>query len=216
MPEATLAAVVIVYSIGLIKPAEFRTILEVRRTEFVWALAALAGVVLLGTLQGILVAIVVSLILPRLPSGRPAGPRARAQAGHERLPTAFRGAPRGRDLPRVAPAPAGGADLLRERGAGRREDEAVDRRGEAEGRGAPSPRRVRSRVHGAQDVDGRREETSRETASSCGSSASTRECWRWSSVRPWARPWAAKGCSSIWSRPSPSIRLAGKGRGSLN
>ncbi len=61
MPEATLAAVVIVYSIGLIKPAEFATILEVRRTEFVWALAALAGVVLLGTLQGILVAIVVSL-----------------------------------------------------------------------------------------------------------------------------------------------------------
>jgi SulP family sulfate permease len=62
MPEATLAAVVIVYSIGLIKPAEFRTILEVRRTEFVWAVIAVAGVVLLGTLQGILVAIVVSLV----------------------------------------------------------------------------------------------------------------------------------------------------------
>src|SRR5262245_59218915 len=62
MPEATLAAVVIVYSIGLIKPAEFRTILAVRRTEFVWALAAVAGVVLLGTLQGIIVAIVVSLV----------------------------------------------------------------------------------------------------------------------------------------------------------
>jgi high affinity sulfate transporter 1 len=62
MPEATLAAVVIVYSIGLIKPAEFRTILEVRRTEFVWAVVAVAGVVLLGTLQGILVAIVVSLV----------------------------------------------------------------------------------------------------------------------------------------------------------
>jgi MFS superfamily sulfate permease-like transporter len=61
MPEAALAAVVIVYSIGLIKPAEFRSILNVRRTEFVWALAAVAGVVLLGTLQGILVAIVVSL-----------------------------------------------------------------------------------------------------------------------------------------------------------
>jgi sulfate permease, SulP family len=61
MPEATLAAVVIVYSIDLVKPAEFRTIFEVRRTEFVWALTALAGVVLLGTLQGILVAIVVSL-----------------------------------------------------------------------------------------------------------------------------------------------------------
>jgi sulfate permease, SulP family len=62
MPHATLAAVVIVYSIGLIKPAEFRTILRVRRTEFIWALAALGGVVLLGTLQGIVVAIVLSLV----------------------------------------------------------------------------------------------------------------------------------------------------------
>jgi anti-anti-sigma factor len=62
MPDATLAGVVIVYSVGLIKPAEFRAILQVRRTEFVWALAAMAGVVLLGTLQGILVAIIVSLV----------------------------------------------------------------------------------------------------------------------------------------------------------
>jgi MFS superfamily sulfate permease-like transporter len=62
MPEATLGAVVIVYSLGLIQPAEFRTILDVRRMEFLWALSALAGVVLLGTLQGILVAIVVSLL----------------------------------------------------------------------------------------------------------------------------------------------------------
>jgi high affinity sulfate transporter 1 len=62
MPEATLASVVIVYSIGLIKPREFRAILAVRRTEFVWAIAALAGVVLLGTLKGIIVAIVVSLV----------------------------------------------------------------------------------------------------------------------------------------------------------
>jgi len=62
MPEATLAAVIIVYSIGLIEPAEFRAILKIRRTEFVWALVALAGVVLLGTLQGILVAILVSVV----------------------------------------------------------------------------------------------------------------------------------------------------------
>ena len=61
MPNATLAAVVIVYSVGLIKPKEFRTILSVRRTEFFWALFAVAGVVLLGTLQGILVAIILSL-----------------------------------------------------------------------------------------------------------------------------------------------------------
>lgn len=62
MPQATLAAVVIVYSIGLIEPAEFRAILGVRRTEFVWALTAFAGVILLGTLKGILVAIIVSLV----------------------------------------------------------------------------------------------------------------------------------------------------------
>ena len=62
MPQATLAAIVIIYSIGLIKPADFRLILDIRRTEFLWALTALAGVVLLGTLQGILVAIVVSLV----------------------------------------------------------------------------------------------------------------------------------------------------------
>jgi high affinity sulfate transporter 1 len=62
MPQATLAAVVIVYSIGLLQPAEFRAILSVRRTEFTWALTAFAGVVLLGTLKGIMVAIVVSLV----------------------------------------------------------------------------------------------------------------------------------------------------------
>ena len=62
MPQATLAAVVIVYSIGLIQPVDFREILRVRRTEFIWALISLAGVVLLGTLKGILVAILASLV----------------------------------------------------------------------------------------------------------------------------------------------------------
>jgi MFS superfamily sulfate permease-like transporter len=62
MPHATLAAVVIVYSIGLLKPADFRAILAIRLTEFVWALVALAGVVLVGTLNGILIAILVSLV----------------------------------------------------------------------------------------------------------------------------------------------------------
>jgi high affinity sulfate transporter 1 len=62
MPQATLAAVVIVYSIGLIKPLEFRNVLRIRRTEFTWAVIAFAGVVLVGTLKGILVAIIVSLV----------------------------------------------------------------------------------------------------------------------------------------------------------
>jgi sulfate permease, SulP family len=62
MPQATLAAVVIVYSVGLIQLPEFRAILAVRRTEFFWAVVAFAGVMLLGTLQGIVVAIIISLV----------------------------------------------------------------------------------------------------------------------------------------------------------
>src|SRR5262249_44405184 len=53
MPNAVLASIVIVYSVGLIKPADFRAILAIRRTEFVWAVAALVGVIALGTLKGI-------------------------------------------------------------------------------------------------------------------------------------------------------------------
>jgi SulP family sulfate permease len=62
MPQAALAAVVVAYSFDLIKPIEFRDILAVRRVEFRWALIAFAGVVLLGTLQGIVVAVIVSLL----------------------------------------------------------------------------------------------------------------------------------------------------------
>jgi MFS superfamily sulfate permease-like transporter len=57
-----LAAIVIVYSFGLIKPIEFRQILSIRRTEFSWAIVAFAGVVLVGTMKGIVVAIIVSLV----------------------------------------------------------------------------------------------------------------------------------------------------------
>jgi SulP family sulfate permease len=62
LPYATLAAVVIVYSVGLIQPAEFRAIRAVRTMEFRWALVASLGVLALGTLQGIVVAIILSLI----------------------------------------------------------------------------------------------------------------------------------------------------------
>ncbi len=62
MPQATLAGIVIVYSVGLIELAGFRSIIAIRRMEFIWALVAMAGVVLLGTLQGILVAIVLSVV----------------------------------------------------------------------------------------------------------------------------------------------------------
>jgi len=62
MPSATLAAVVVAYSVELIQPAQFQEIRRVRRVEFFWALIAFASVVFLGTLQGILVAILASLV----------------------------------------------------------------------------------------------------------------------------------------------------------
>jgi high affinity sulfate transporter 1 len=62
LPNATLAAVVIVYSVGLIQPAEFLVIRKVRTMEFRWAVIAALGVLVFGTLKGIVVAIVVSMI----------------------------------------------------------------------------------------------------------------------------------------------------------
>jgi SulP family sulfate permease len=62
LPNATLAAVVIVYSVGLIQPGEFAAIRKVRTMEFRWAAIACLGVLVFGTLQGIVVAIIVSLI----------------------------------------------------------------------------------------------------------------------------------------------------------
>jgi MFS superfamily sulfate permease-like transporter len=62
MPQAALAAVVVAYSGDLIKPAEFSAIRRVRHAEFRWAAIAVIGVVVLGTLQGILVAVIASLL----------------------------------------------------------------------------------------------------------------------------------------------------------
>jgi high affinity sulfate transporter 1 len=62
LPNATLAAVVIVYSVGLIQPVEFLAIRRVRTMEFRWAVAAALGVLVVGTLKGIVVAIILSLV----------------------------------------------------------------------------------------------------------------------------------------------------------
>lgn len=109
MPEATLAAVVIVYSVGLIEPHAFRQILRVRRTEFLWAVAAFGGVVLLGTLQGILVAVIVSFVglaaqvsdppvhvLGRKPGTHHFRPRSEAEPDDESFPGVLLLRPEGR------------------------------------------------------------------------------------------------------------------------
>jgi high affinity sulfate transporter 1 len=62
LPQATLAAIVLVYATRLIDPLEFGAIARIRWREFGWIIVAVAGVVLLGTLKGILVAVAVSLL----------------------------------------------------------------------------------------------------------------------------------------------------------
>jgi high affinity sulfate transporter 1 len=62
MPEATLGALVLVAAAGLIKVGEFRAIGRIRRHELAWAILTFVGVVILGTLEGILVAVVASML----------------------------------------------------------------------------------------------------------------------------------------------------------
>jgi high affinity sulfate transporter 1 len=62
LPQATLGAVVIVAVIGLVDLGALRRILEIRVRDFGLALVALAGVLVLGVLQGVLLAVVVSML----------------------------------------------------------------------------------------------------------------------------------------------------------
>jgi SulP family sulfate permease len=62
LPQAALAALVVVVSTTMIKPADFRAIARVRRSEWAWALVTFAGVVGVGTLEGIGIAVLVSVL----------------------------------------------------------------------------------------------------------------------------------------------------------
>ncbi|MBP6595917.1 MAG: SulP family inorganic anion transporter [Arenimonas sp.] len=62
LPQAALAALVVVVSAGMVKPSEFGAIARVRRSEWAWAMVTFAGVVLLGTLEGIGIAVLVSVL----------------------------------------------------------------------------------------------------------------------------------------------------------
>jgi anti-anti-sigma factor len=62
LPQAALAALVVVSATHMIEPESFRAIARVRRMEWLWALLTLAGVILVGTLDGILIAVAISLL----------------------------------------------------------------------------------------------------------------------------------------------------------
>ena len=62
LADATLAALVIVAAGGLIQPAAFRRLAGIRGRDFALALVAVAGVLVFGILDGVLIAIAVSII----------------------------------------------------------------------------------------------------------------------------------------------------------
>jgi high affinity sulfate transporter 1 len=62
MPQPVLAAVVIAASISLFDVAELRRLYAVRKTEFALALACGLGVMFVGVLQGIVIAVVLSVV----------------------------------------------------------------------------------------------------------------------------------------------------------
>jgi MFS superfamily sulfate permease-like transporter len=61
MPNSALAAIIIAASLSLFDVAELRHLWKVRRSEFALALIALLGVALVGVLQGIVIAVVISI-----------------------------------------------------------------------------------------------------------------------------------------------------------
>jgi high affinity sulfate transporter 1 len=62
MPQPVLAAVVIAASISLFDVAELRRLFRIRKTDFALAVACALGVMFVGVLQGIVIAVVLSMV----------------------------------------------------------------------------------------------------------------------------------------------------------
>ena len=63
LPQPVLAAIVLVAVTGLFKLSTLKQLLHTNRTEFIVAVAALAGVLSSGLLQGVLIGAIISLLL---------------------------------------------------------------------------------------------------------------------------------------------------------
>ena len=90
LPHAALAAVVVITTLPLFKLSEFAAIRRVRHREFWWAIVAMTGVILVGTLNGILVAVGLSVFVLFYEANRPPVyllGRRRGTDAFERLPS---------------------------------------------------------------------------------------------------------------------------------
>jgi SulP family sulfate permease len=63
LPQAALGALILVAAVSMIKLEDFRAIARIRQLELVWSLVTLAGVILIGTLEGILIAVAISILM---------------------------------------------------------------------------------------------------------------------------------------------------------
>ena len=206
LPNATLAAVVIVYSVGLIQPAEFVAIRKVRTMEFRWAVVAALGVLLFGTLQGIVVAIIVSLI----------GLASQAARPRVHVIGRKRGADVLRPLSPEHPDDETFEGLLILRPEGRlffvnaqnvaEQIEALVARAPAARAGARHEPRARHRVLGAAGADRGREARDGAAASSSGWRGSIRACSRSCAAPASTSGSAASACCSTRGRRSSATR----------
>jgi MFS superfamily sulfate permease-like transporter len=71
LPQAALGALVLVVAVSMIKPEKFRAIGRIRRDELWWALVTMAGVTLIGTIEGILIAVAISVLTLMYQSNHP-------------------------------------------------------------------------------------------------------------------------------------------------
>ena len=71
IPKAALGALIVKAGLGMIHPSKFRAMSIIRKEELIWALTALAGVLVLGTLRGILLAVALSVLTMFYDASRP-------------------------------------------------------------------------------------------------------------------------------------------------
>ena len=119
LPKATLAAVVIAAVLPLLKTAGLRRLYRIDKADFAVALVCLVGVLVAGVLDGIVVAVVASLVALVYRSFRPevavlGRSRCAGDGRGHRLPRRLP-PPRGRDVPRPGHLPLRPGDLLRQR-----------------------------------------------------------------------------------------------------
>ena len=74
LPQAVLGAIVIVAVIGFLNVAALRRIARLRRDSFAVALVAMLGVLVLGVLAGLLLAVAISIVLLLSRMSRPPRP----------------------------------------------------------------------------------------------------------------------------------------------